>query len=96
MFNKSDLAGSESATSENADRIIESAIAGEAFVELTHREQQILSLILGGKTNKEIARQICRVERTIEFHRNKLMHKLGARNSTELALKAVQAGFIPT
>ena len=62
---------------------------------LTPREEEILHLIAAGKTNKEIAREICRVERTVEYHRNRLMRKLNARNMPELLKKTISMGIMP-
>ena len=56
---------------------------------LTKREAEILRLIVAGKTNKEIARIFCRAERTIEYHRNRLMRKLGVHNAAGLVKRAV-------
>ena len=73
-----------------ADRFLENTFCPDtAAVKLTIREREILALILQGKTNKEIAFSLGRVERTVEFHRNRLMQKLDAHNSTELAKKAL-------
>ncbi len=60
---------------------------------LTRREAEILHLIVSGKTNKEIARMICRTERTVEYHRNRLMHKVGANNAADLVYRAIAMGI---
>jgi len=60
---------------------------------LTKREIQILSLILTGRTNKQIALMLSRSRRTIEYHRNRLMRKLDARNTVELVKRAVAVGI---
>jgi DNA-binding NarL/FixJ family response regulator len=62
--------------------------------QLTRREEQILRLILAGKTNKQIARVLSRSCRTIEYHRNRLMHKLEARNAAELVKQAIVMGIV--
>ena len=61
---------------------------------LTRREAEILRFIVTGKTNKEIARALCRTERTIEYHRNRLMRKLGAHNAAELVKRAIVLGLV--
>jgi DNA-binding NarL/FixJ family response regulator len=77
------------------DLLIEEAFFSPGQQEiLTSREKQILTLILEGKTNKEIARALCRVERTIEYHRNNIMHKLQAHNITVLLKKAIAMGLV--
>ena len=60
---------------------------------LTRREAEILHLIVSGKTNKEIGRKLCRTERTVEFHRNRLMCKVGAHNAAELVNRAIAMGI---
>lgn len=67
--------------------------AGET---LTLRETQILQFIITGKTNKEIARMLCRSQRTVEYHRNRLMQKLHVRSVAELVRLAVMAGITRT
>jgi DNA-binding NarL/FixJ family response regulator len=63
---------------------------------LSRREQQVLSLVLVRKTNREIAGSMGLSERTVEFHRANLMAKLAATNLTELIARAKQRGLIGT
>jgi FixJ family two-component response regulator len=51
---------------------------------LTEREQQVLSLAVQGKANKEIARELEISPRTVEVHRSHIMHKTGAASLLEL------------
>lgn len=51
---------------------------------LSERLQQIMNLVVRGKTNQEIALEIGLSRRTVEAHRARLMHKVGARNASEL------------
>jgi DNA-binding NarL/FixJ family response regulator len=60
---------------------------------LTKREAEILNLIVAGNTNKEISQKICRTERTIEYHRNRLMHKLGTKTAADLVKRAITMGI---
>lgn len=62
--------------------------------ELTSRQRQILQLIAEGKQNKEIAELLFVSVRTIEFHRGRLMARLGARTVAELTQFAIQEGLI--
>ena len=52
---------------------------------LTSRELELLPLIVAGKSNKEIARQLDVSHRTIEIHRARVLKKTGAANLIELA-----------
>ena len=60
---------------------------------LTHREKTVLQMIIAGKSNREIARLLCRTIRTVEFHRGNMMHKLDVRNAVELTKKAISLGI---
>jgi len=63
--------------------------------ELTGRQREILQLIVEGRANKEIADSLDLSVKTVEFHRARLMNKLGARTAAQLAKVAVQRGLIP-
>ena len=60
---------------------------------LSRCESEILKLVFAGKTNKEMARMLCRSQRTIEYHRNRLMRKLGVNNAVDLVKRAIAAGI---
>jgi len=62
---------------------------------LTDRQREILQLIIDGKGNKEIADLIHVSVKTVEFHRARLMTKLGVRTAAELTKVALQQGLIP-
>ena len=51
---------------------------------LTARERQVVDLVLDGKANKVIARELDISDRTIEIHRSHAMRKLGAHSVAEL------------
>ena len=67
--------------------------SSRATIELTSRQRQILQLIAEGKQNKEIADILCVSVKTVEFHRGRLMEKLGARTVAELTRVAIQEGL---
>lgn len=54
---------------------------------LTPRQQDVLNLMIGGKTNKEIARELDLSESTVKIHVAALFRALGVRNRVE-AVKA--------
>jgi DNA-binding NarL/FixJ family response regulator len=60
---------------------------------LSRREQQVLTLVLAGRTNREVAEAIELSVRTVEFHRANLLAKLGATNVAELLASARQRGL---
>ncbi|MGH9628160.1 MAG: response regulator transcription factor, partial [Bryobacteraceae bacterium] len=49
---------------------------------LTSREPHVLRLISTGRTNKEIAEELCLSERTIDRHVNNILTKLDVRSRT--------------
>ena len=51
---------------------------------LTHREKQIVDLLVDGKSNKEIAADLRLSTRTVEGHRAHIMDKLGAGSVAEV------------
>lgn len=59
---------------------------------LTKMENEILQLVMNGKSNKQIAAELGRSVRTVEEHRANIMRKLGATNLVELAQKAMNYG----
>ena len=67
---------------------------GRHVLDLTDRQRQILQLIAEGKQNKEIAGILYVSVRTVEFHRGRLMAKLGARTVAELTRFALREGLI--
>ena len=62
--------------------------------ELTTREREILTLLVAGKTNKEIAGQLSLSEGTVRFHVSNILSKMGASNRTEAVSLALQQGIV--
>ena len=63
-------------------------------VELSNREQEVLTLIAQGFTNEEIADKVFCSRRTVEGHRQSLISKLGARNTAQLIYLAFRKGLL--
>jgi DNA-binding NarL/FixJ family response regulator len=72
----------------------EGELSGEAEG-LTDRQREILQLIIEGRGNKEIADVIHVSVKTVEFHRARIMAKLGVKSVAELTKVALQQGLIP-
>lgn len=60
-----------------------SAAAKQAITSLSQRERQVLELLAGGASNKEMARVLAISPRTVEIHRMKMMGKLGAKTAAQ-------------
>jgi PAS domain S-box-containing protein len=60
---------------------------------LSDTELQILSLVLDGRTTREIADTLNRSTRTIEAHRHSIMRKLRVKNIAQLVQRATAIGL---
>lgn len=58
---------------------------GAADAGLSAREGEVLRLLAGGLTDREIAESLQISPRTVETHVSKVLHKLGVRNRAEAA-----------
>ncbi len=61
---------------------------------LTEREQEVLSLLAEGATNDEIAKSLVISPKTVERHRENIMHKLNLHSRAELVRYAIRKGII--
>jgi len=68
------------------------ADARARLASLSPREREVMSLVVAGKSSKEIARLLHISHRTVELHRSHVFEKLGVRLAVELVRFAVQAG----
>ena len=69
--------------------------ASDMKAEFTPRESEVLSYLLDGASNKEIARALDLQVVTVKLHVRGICRKLGAKNRTQAALKAREMGFKP-
>jgi DNA-binding NarL/FixJ family response regulator len=58
------------------------------FTELTSREREVLCLIAAGRSNKEIAEQLCVTEGTTRNHISRILSRLNLRDRTQAAIVA--------
>ena len=77
-------------------RVSKQAVAQPAndSIVLTIREQEVLSLVAGGATNKEIADTLCVSVHTVKSHMRKILAKLHLERRQEAASFAVRQGLI--
>ena len=59
---------------------------------LTARQREVLQLVAEGQTAKEIAARLRISVKTVEFHKARLMDRLGVRTASELTKYAVAHG----
>jgi len=62
--------------------------------DLTQRELEVLRLVAAGNSNKEIAAALSIEITTVKLHVGKILEKLHARDRTEAATMAIQAGMV--
>lgn len=60
---------------------------------LTDREREVLALIAGGRSNREIARALVLSEKTVKTHVSNILMKLDLADRTQAALWAVRHGI---
>ena len=61
---------------------------------LTQRQRELLTGIVQGKTNREIARELCLTEKTIKNYTAGLFSRLGAINRTDAVVRAFQLDLV--
>jgi DNA-binding NarL/FixJ family response regulator len=82
-----------------AERIIgffsapRSAAPQRAFPELTEREEEVLSLVAQGKSNREIARQLFVSLKTVRNHVSNILLKLQVADRAQAVIRARDAGM---
>ena len=65
----------------------------QRFSSLTPREQAILTLVVAGRRNKQIAFEIGTSEVTVKVHRTNLMRKMQAVSLADLIMMATKLGI---
>lgn len=78
--------------------LVQEALTGQTVsryeIPLTRREKDILQLIAEEFSNPEIAAQLCISLRTVETHRQNIVHKLRVKNTVGLVKEAIKRGLI--
>jgi FixJ family two-component response regulator len=65
------------------------------FNTLTPRERDVLALLIRGRRNKQIAKDLGAAVKTVKFHRGRVMKKTGAGSLAELVRQADRLGVSP-
>lgn len=87
------LASAQATIRERAEQDQATERVRDLIAALPPREREVLDGLLGGGTNKTIARDIGLSPRTVEAHRARIMERLGAQSLPELVQIAVAAGL---
>jgi RNA polymerase sigma factor (sigma-70 family) len=65
-----------------------------ALAVLTEREREVLALVAAGRSNDEIAAELCISAATAKTHVSRAMAKLGARDRAQLVVVAYETGLV--
>ena len=74
----------------------ELASINDRISSLTPREREVLTHVVAGRLNKQIAADLGTVEKTIKLHRGRMMHKMGVRTVADLVRMAERADIRPS
>jgi RNA polymerase sigma factor (sigma-70 family) len=66
----------------------------ELLASLTPRERQVFELVVQGRINKQVGRELGATERTIKAHRHRVMEKMRVRTLAELVSIAERLGIL--
>ena len=78
-------------SSSNQDQL---SIESLSEIKISSRESEILTLMAGGLSNKEIAAAVFLAQGTVKNHISNILLKLESRDRTQAVLKALQLGLI--
>ena len=65
-----------------------------SLVKLTKREAEVLSLVLEGKSSREVAAALFCSKRTIDFHLARIYEKLQVSNRVQAMRRAALLGLV--
>ena len=81
----------EDAETRQADTELQSIAARIAL--LTPREREVMTHVIAGKLNKQIAADLGSAEKTVKVHRSRVMEKMGVRSVAALVRLTAKAGI---
>jgi DNA-binding NarL/FixJ family response regulator len=67
---------------------------GSDKIKLTHREMEVLRLVVEGKTNQQISAQLKISEKTVEKYTGIIFQKMGVTSRTEAAVYTVRERLV--
>jgi DNA-binding NarL/FixJ family response regulator len=68
--------------------------APSIFAPLSPREIEVLNIVTGGMTNKEIAHALSLSEQTVKNHMTSILRKLSVNDRTQAVVYAIRQGWI--
>jgi FixJ family two-component response regulator len=85
------IARAQDVDGKNRQVSAELAAISAKIATLTPREREVLSHVVAGRLNKQIAADLGTAEKTIKVHRGRMMQKLGVRTVADLVRLAEKA-----
>ncbi len=92
MINKGDIIVSRGIVKELVQGLDQGNDPEELFNSLSERQREVISLVVNGMTNREIASTLIITENTVKVHLRNILDKLDLRNRQQLAAFAAQRG----
>ena len=68
----------------------EMRLVRDSYASLSHRERQVMALVLSGLLNKQIGSELGISEITVKAHRGRVMQKMGAKSVVDLVRMATR------
>ena len=84
----------ETGVYEREDDRTEKGVSGR-MIHLTRREVQVLTLVIDGKSSKEVAEQIYISKRTVDYHLANIYKKLDVTNRVQAFREATRRNLLP-
>jgi len=72
---------------------LEARMLRKRYEQLSPREREVMTLVVAGLLNKQIAAELATSERTVKFHRAHIMRKMEAESLAELVQMAGRLGI---
>ena len=94
MINKGDIIVSRGIVKELVQGLDQGNDPEELFNSLSERQREVISLVVNGMTNREIANTLIITENTVKVHLRNILDKLDLRNRQQLAAFAAQSGLV--
>ncbi len=69
------------------------AVVATRVARLTPKEHQVMEHVIAGKSTKVIAAEMQISQKTVDFHRNHILEKLGVESPSQLVRMALMAGI---
>jgi FixJ family two-component response regulator len=80
---------------ENRTTKVESESIREHMKSLSPREHEVMTYVITGMLNKQIATELVISEETVKIHRGRMMHKLEVQSVADLVRLCEKAGVAP-